>query len=67
LSESPIPLRVPEFVSVTYLFTISPGTMLAILVPNPFPEFARSNFIVPALMFWAVVLKAVALRDAMTL
>jgi hypothetical protein len=41
--------------------------MLAILVPNPFPEFARSNFIVPALMFWAVVLKAVALRDAMTL
>ena len=37
------------------------------LVPKPFPLFARSNFKVPALIFCAVVLKAVALSDARTL
>jgi hypothetical protein len=41
--------------------------MFEMLAPKPFPEFAKSNFNVPAFIFCAVVLNAVALSDARTL
>jgi hypothetical protein len=50
-SDSPIALRDPLFVSVTYLLATSPGARFATLVLNPAPLLAKLRLKVPEFTF----------------